>query len=291
MRLFFPTCNDTYVSYDALAHFWAKAIRVTRDVPLIVDFTRCDELRPMGLVVFAGLVHHLRSRGVNVTFALHTMQAHVFERFSGSGCAHHLLEGRRWDNDTLFRHDLVEDKNGIIAYLEDQWFGLAGLTMSPLLQNEFISTLWEIYANAFEHGDSSFGVFTCGEQISNHTLLLTVADFGPGIPYNCASALTRHRVSGEEALRWAFTKGTTTSKNQRYPRGLGLDLLKEFVWLNNGALEIYSHHGHGRVTHSEEVFRTLQLAVGATIVQMKINCDKQHYVFASELPDSGAPLF
>jgi hypothetical protein len=219
------------------------------------------------------------------------MQQHIFDRFSGSGCGHHVFAGRSWHPGTLFRRDILEDHDGIIAYLEDQWFGLASLTMSPLLQHEFISRLWEIYANAFEHGDSRFGVYTCGEQISDHTLLLTVADFGAGIPQNCATALSRSRVSGEEAMRWAFTRGTTTAKNQRYPRGLGLDLLKDFVMLNNGILEIYSHHGHGRVTQSEEVFRSLHLSIDATIVQMKINCDNQHYVLVSELEDLGAPLF
>lgn len=295
MRLDFPTCNGTYVSYDQLAHVWARAMRAPYGEQIIFDFSRCLKLGPIGMVLLAGLYRILRGRGVPVWVDISTMDDSIYLRFVASGCAQHMLSGMPAPSGALFRHDLVDNHDSIIEFLKDEWLAPASLTMSPALRNAFISRLWEIYANAFEHGDSQYGVYTCGELASDKTLLLTVADFGRGIPANAASKLARQWVNGSDAMAWAFTRGTTTAVHERYARGLGLDLIKDFVKINDGAVEVYSHHGHGSVTRSIEEFRHLMFSISATIVHLKIRCDNMHYMFveelSQELPVSGAPIF
>lgn len=294
MRLAYPTCDGSHLSYEKLAHLWLKSNHAKHGNAIILDFSRCNRLDPFGLVILAGIYRTLRARRLPCTIAIETMSDHVYTRFIESGCAYHLIQQPK-SHRALFRHDLVENHDAIIRYLKEDWLTSADITMSELLRNEFISRLWEIYANAFEHGDSQYGVYTCGERADDDTLLLTVADFGGGIPANAATNLGRSYVSGEEALSWAFTRGTTTVKNQRYPRGLGLDLIKDFVRLNDGSVEIFSHHGHGIVTSTDERFRSLLPWISATVVQMRIRCDKMHYMFATELVEdvsgSDVPIF
>jgi len=294
MRFYFPTSDNSESAYEALSHIYARIMGLPR-VPITFDFSRCMQLRPIGLVLLAGLCRQLRLRGIQPHIDIATMSSEVYRRFVDSGCRNHLFIGVPSTPRTLFRHDEMEDEDAIIAFLRDQWLGESRLEMSTLLRDAFITHLWEIYANAFEHGDSALGVFTCGEQIDDHTLLLTVADFGPGIPHNAAQKLRKTWIPGDQALEWAFTRGTTTASHERYPRGLGLDLLREFVGVNGGRLDVYSHHGHGRVEGGPPEFRSLLLSMGATVVQISLNCDNRTYRFQQELeqalPPPGTPLF
>jgi len=294
MRLIFPTSDGSYLSYEKLAHIWLRALHAAYGSVIVLDFSKCNRLGPFGLVILAGIYRTLRARRLPCTIAIETMSEHVYARFLESGCAYHLIQVPK-NPHALFRHDLIENHDAIIKFLKEEWLASANITMSELLRNEFISRLWEVYANAFEHGDSQHGVYTCGERADDDTLLLTVADFGRGIPANAATNLGRTYVSGEEALNWAFTRGTTTVVNQRYPRGLGLDLIKDFVRLNDGSVEIFSHHGHGIVTKMEDRFRSLLPWISATVVQMRIRCDNMHYMFTSELSEqfaaSSTPVF
>lgn len=294
MRLYFPTANDSDVAHEALSHLLLRAFSIPR-APITFDFSQCFELRPMGLVLLAGMCRSLRLRGIQPHVDITTMTTQVYGIFIESGCRVHLFSGVGATSGTLFRHDEIENADAIIKYLREQWLEGSRLTMSTLLRDAFITHLWEIYANAFEHGDSALGVFTCGAKVDEETLILTVADFGPGIPHNAAQKLRRTWIAGDLALEWAFTRGTTTASNQRYPRGLGLDLLKEFVKINGGCLDVYSHHGHGRVDGNDIIFRNLLLPMGATVIQIRLNCDDRTYMFQQELeqqlPPPGTPLF
>jgi len=51
------------------------------------------------------------------------------------------------------------------------------------------------------------------------------------------------KLSGAACLKWAFECGNSTCTGD-VSRGLGLNLLKEFVRLNQGKLEIYNNDGY-----------------------------------------------
>jgi hypothetical protein len=84
--------------------------------------------------------------------------------------------------------------------------------------------------------------------------VLAVADFGGGIPSNVRSSLDDRLSGAEETMRRAFTQGNTTTKQIYGPRGMGLDLLKEFVRLNSGKLEIYSHDGYVCIDNTGQIY-------------------------------------
>jgi len=145
----------------------------------------------------------------------------------------------------------------------------------------------EIYINSFEHSKTLIGVSSCGQHFPNRReLVLAVADFGVGIPSNVRSNVC-DRLSGAETMRWAFTRGNTTANQIYGPRGMGLDLLKEFVRLNGGKLEIYSHDGYARIDSTGEIYENLPVFFEGTLVQVLLLCNNNFYSLSKE-PDSSA---
>ena len=174
--------------------------------------------------------------------------------------------------------------------------------MSDGLRSAIVGKACEIYVNAFDHGHSPVGVFTSGQHYPRRKQLkLCVADFGIGIPDNVRGYLKDSTKTGAETMQWAFQRGNTTklrvgSTPEAAPskpemivaRGLGLDLLREFVALNNGRLEIFSHDGEAVVDRTQS-FTSRSTIFPGTLVNITFSCDESFYLLASEA--SGKPLF
>jgi hypothetical protein len=62
----------------------------------------------------------------------------------------------------------------------------------------------------------------------------------------------------------------------------GLDLLKEFVRLNQGKLEIYSNDGYAIVDKDGERYENRELAFEGTVVHITLRCNEQPYRFFDE---------
>ena len=70
---------------------------------------------------------------------------------------------------------------------------------------------------------------------------------------------------------------------------MGLDLLKDFVKINKGKLEIFSHEGYALIEDTQEVFMDCQTFFEGTLVNISFKCDESYYHFTSETTDE--PLF
>ncbi len=96
-------------------------------------------------------------------------------------------------------------------------------------------------------------------------------------------------MTGAEAMQWAFQKGNSTlGKPEGIARGLGLDLLRDFVKVNNGTLQIFSHDGEAMITDTQNFTSRTSIFPG-TLANITFSCDESFYRFASEA--SGKPLF
>jgi signal transduction histidine kinase len=149
----------------------------------------------------------------------------------------------------------------------------------------------EIYVNAFDHSHSPVGVFTSGQHYPRRKQLkLCVVDFGVGIPDTVRSYLKEPEKTGAESMQWAFQKGNSSKKRQgpNIARGLGLDLLREFVKANCGTLEIFSHDGEALINRLQS-FTSRSAGFPGTLVNITFSCDESFYRLASEA--TGKPLF
>lgn len=288
-----PTINDDLSDFDKLFDLWNQANDDFLDVAF--DFSRCRFLRHNAVAFLGGLTRLIQVRGGIVRFALDTIQRKVKANLEQNGFFSTLgFGGAPWTGNSIpYREDLRQDKVILDDYLKTNWLGRGWVHVSKMLKDAVVGRVWEIYANAFEHGKSQVGIFSCGQHYPrHHELKLTVVDFGVGIPSN-VRLFFKHdpraqSLSAASCLKWAFQRGTTTKPNGT-SRGMGLDLLKEFVKLNKGKLEIFSHEGYALIDESHEIFMNRQTFFEGTLVNITLRCDESYYHFASETTDE--PLF
>lgn len=157
--------------------------------------------------------------------------------------------------------------------------------------NSFTGQVLEIYLNAFEHSQSSIGVFSCGQHYPRaRKLKLTVIDFGKGIPSNVRSLPENASFSSAEALDWAFQAGNSTKRGD-VSRGMGLSLLQSFVTKNRGNLRIFSNDACISIDDNGARAENKRINFTGTLVDIALRCDKSYCCLASEASSAGEPWF
>jgi anti-sigma regulatory factor (Ser/Thr protein kinase) len=283
-----PTIGDNRNGYRQLFSIWRQVTEHPADV--LFRFRRCRVLHQNGVAFIGGLAKEVERNRRNVFFDWESMNPVLsgFVQRNGFGPAF----GFPGVAGTCipFRQHASTDPNGVIKYLQEQWLGHGWVSLSAALREAIVARVWELYTNAFEHSESSIGTFSCGEYYEHRRLLkLTIVDFGVGIPEKVRAFARLKGIPADVALRWAFTRGKTTKKEGTVG-GLGLDLVKEFIRLNRGALQIFSGDGRAVVTGTSETYYVEEEHFFGTLVNITFRCDDRHYFFASEKP-SDAALF
>jgi len=280
-----PTINDDPHDFDLLFWLWGQVNGDYLDVEF--NFTWCRFLRQNAVAFLGGLARLIEYRGGIARFNWETLQDNIRTNLVQNGFMSYFGEGRgHWTGNSIpYRQCLRKDKESIMGYLKWKWLGRGWVNVSAALRNAIVGTVWEIFENAFEHGISPIGVFCCGQHYPQlHLLKLCVLDFGVGIPSSVRWFKKKEAVSAAGAIKWAFMPGTTTKPNGM-GRGMGLDLLKEFVKLNQGELEIYSHEGYALIKDAREKYLDRFTFFEGTIVNITFKCDEAYYHFASEEKD------
>ena len=244
----------------------------------------------------AGLFNTKAFSSYGVMFLVDTMRSLVRDSLINNNFLSHFsrsgYEGYRAGGYIGYReHNNHLNDDNIASHLRDQWLSSDKLNLSAQLKEAIVSRIFEIFMNAYGHGVSvqrieKLGVYSCGQYDKKEKKLnLSVVDFGPGIVQN-----VRDNVSGivdsTDAMRWALMKGNTTrtdSDGLNIPRGLGFDLLREFVALNKGEMRVYSNDVQV-LTSNDDLFEVKKSGYNfsGTLVSIKINCDNRHYCFESE---------
>ncbi len=282
-----PTINDDQVDFDRLFELWQKSDGSYKNVRF--NFSSCHFLRPNAVAFLGGLARLIESRMGTVFFDWDSLHdAWVKNTMTQNGFAGAFGHpSSSWSGETIpYREDRTEDSAEILDYLTKHWLGRGWVHVSKNLRNAIVGKVWEIYANAFEHSQSGIGVFSCGMHLTTrNTRILSVVDFGQGIAANVRNYLSSDpratNVTAASCLKWAFQGGTTTRPNG-IKRGMGLDLLKEFIRLNHGRLEVYSNDGYAIIDESGERYSNRGTSFEGTILHITLYCDEQYYRFADE---------
>jgi hypothetical protein len=93
---------------------------------------------------------------------------------------------------------------------------------------------------------------------------------GRGIPERVQTYLSTATMDSCDAIRWALTEGNTT-KTGRQPGGLGHKLIKDFIQVNEGALQIVSRFGYYEFSTGGEVYQKLNHDFPGTCINIEIN--------------------
>lgn len=282
--LIIPTINDNRRDVDTLANLWRQVAQHGFDRDYALDFQYCGFLRQNAVAFLGGFVKLILQRGGEISLLTRTMSTALRTNLEQNGFAYAMgaTTGPWRGNSVPYRQDLTTDKNSIIdEYLSAEWLGRGWVNISANLRYAIVGQMWEIYQNAFEHSITSVGVLSCGQhypQLSE--LRLSIADFGIGIPANARSI--NPTINPSESMRWAFMKGTTSKQNSSVSRGLGLDLLKDFIRINRGSLEVISHNGYAKITDNTESYEILNSWFEGTLVNIGLQCDESYYCLSNE---------
>lgn len=151
--------------------------------------------------------------------------------------------------------------------------------LNPALKKKIVKNLWEIISNSLLHSESKSGVSICGQFYPQKGYFeLAFCDNGLGIA-NVVKSHDYIKKSDEDykCIIWATQEGTST-KPQNISGGLGLYILKEFIKLNKGALQIISGNGYfGNTEGINPVPNRLKNYISGTIVNLRIIFDQNLY--------------
>lgn len=285
--IYIPKLNDEASDFQHLFTIWSQVNNCSEDV--CFDFSSCSFLRPNAVAFLGGLARLIESRKGRVVFDWRTLSDQaVMTNLCQNGFAGTFGHpSSKWDGNSIpYREDKTLDMNEIMDYLTYNWIGKRWVHVSDRLRDAISERMWEIYDNAFEHSGTDIGVFSCGQHFPiNNELVLSVVDFGQGIPAKIRNFLASdpraQDLLAEDCLRWAFTKGKSTCTGG-VARGLGLDLLKEFIRLNQGKLEMYSNEGYAIIDKEGECYKRHNAFFEGTIVHITLRCDENLYHFRDE---------
>jgi hypothetical protein len=250
------------------------------------DLSHCAFLGQNAVAFVGGLIRFVQDNGCSVTVRW-TEDSKLFRHLASNGFNQALgFEAKRRSSTAIpYREDNTQDKLGIVDYLSNKWLGRGWVHVSEELRDAIVGRAWEIYANAFEHGQSHIGVYSCGQYYPKMGLLkLTVVDFGVGIPHNVRGFLADPLMSSAMCLKWALLPGKTTLPVNDTGRGLGLDLLRGLVAANDGKLELYSHDGYACINQTGETFIDRASSFPGTLLNVTLKCDERLYRLGTEMP-------
>ncbi len=295
-----------------------KLAKVVMDNPLNhfdFNFKNCAVLDQNAVAMLGGLANFvdklntLKNRGMvgglilpraGVMFEVDSMSQVIREQLVQNNFLNNFskadFDGYERGNYIGYReHSDYLDANEIAHHLSEEWLTDEKLSMSGDLKNAIVSKIFEIYMNAYGHGINMEGseislVTSCGQYIKKDRFLrLTVLDFGKGIVNNVKNYLGNTTMSDVDAMEWALKRGNSTrtdSVEKDMPRGLGLDLLIDFVRVNKGFLTIASNKVTVHISSDgSSITEPLKVPIFGTMVSITINCDNRHYKFVSEQPD------
>lgn len=192
-----------------------------------------------------------------------------------------------WGTTIPYQRFDVKDDRYFAAYIENEFVHRTEMPrMSNGLVKKFRESVFEIFSNAVGHSRTELGIFSCGQFFPKRKRLdFSVADLGIGIPRNVKEN-ARLDLTAEAAIAWA-TEGRNTTKKGRIPGGLGLKLLREFIALNRGRIQIVSGSGYWLSWKGRVHKAPLRHAFPGTVVSLEIDTsDKQSYVLSSEISES-----
>lgn len=285
-RIPVPTVNDDPWDFQQLALLQQCTHRLPRG-RVNFSLAQCEFLRPNAVAFLGGLARTLQARGFDVAFDWESCRDAVLANLCQNGFAATFGYPRaRWTGNSIpFQEHLGDLRQGkVIDYLTNDWLGRVHPEVGEQAKTRIIDTMLEIYNNAFEHSESSAGVFSCGQYFPKlNELTLSVADFGVGIPHNVRHFFQKEPSSrvlmdlrASNCLRWAFKESHSTCSG--VSRGLGLSTLEKFITDVGGRMSVYSERGAVHMLPKGKIhYRDYSNPIAGVILHLSIPSEEASY--------------
>ncbi len=241
-----------------------------------VDANMCA---PLGAILYS------TSRRSNMVRFEHISERvqRIFQKNGFLSYYGHVKAIDEWGTTIQYQRFERKDDRFFGAYIEQHFKNKAIPEMSEPLRKKFWESIFELFSNAVIHSETQLGIFTCGQNFPNKKHInFAIADLGIGIPQTLINKKGL-RFSPEEAIDWAM-QGANTTKTGSIPGGLGLKLLREFIHLNHGRIQVVSSTGYWeQCADGAVVKKNFPHPFPGTVVSIEINtADIKSYALSTE---------
>lgn len=287
MKVRLPAIQDDRTGFEALVNLHSST-RECLFESIEVDMTTCDWFAAHMCAAFGAILYRLGDKMNTIT--LTNLQPAVEEILSKNGFLSNYGRERipdKWGTTIPYRRFDAKDDRYFAVYIEGDFVKRPEMpAMSPGLLKRIRESMLEIFSNSVIHSGTQLGIFSCGQYFPKlERLDFSIADLGIGIRRNVKEHM-RIDLAADKAIDWA-TMGRNTTKTGPVPGGLGLKLLKEFISLNGGRIQIVSDAGHWCLEDRGTSTAPLSTPFPGTVVNIEINTsDTQSYMLSSELRES-----
>jgi len=153
--------------------------------------------------------------------------------------------------------------------------------MSKEVKEKIAEGIYEIFVNAQIHSETQF-IYTCGQFFPNkHKIEFAIVDTGIGFREKINRRF-ESKLSATQAIKWAVQDQKTTK--QGVSGGIGLAVLKEFIEMNKGKLQIVSNDGYYQFNADGEQVQQFEGEFPGTIVNLQFRTDDTgNYSLASDI--------
>lgn len=269
MEIVLPDINSNYAGFSELANAHEKISQCVPGDDLIIDMPNwfaANMCSPLGAII------NLASGRLNsITFnvdnpkVLEILKKNNFLTYIG--CKVKPLKDI-YDSTIIYRQFFRREDIFFKIYIESDLMKRIP-PMSDALNKEFKNSLFEIFENAIIHSGTNT-IFVCGQVFHyKNSLDFSITDIGMGFHKNITQN-TDLRLTPTEAIKWAL-EGNTTTKKGSIPGGLGLKIIKEFIDLNEGKMQIVSDYGYLEFIDGEIKTETFQNRFPGSVVNIGIN--------------------
>ena len=285
-----PTINDASSDFETLMNLDQNIRRVCKEsaevTGLYFNFTGCKFLRPNGIAYLGAISTYLKEvMNYKVYYKIGTMNERILKLLTDDGFIQKNFNSHRNSKKPIsadaikfdnFKGNLNEDldlSQKIRNYINDDWLKNDWIHLEDTLKRDISAKMYEIFANALEHSNSTVGCFACGQKYEQTSeFVLSVIDLGLGIPGSVRNFMETD-ISDQDAIKWAFQNNNTTRPSG--VGGLGLDLISDFLNLNDGEMSIYSNSVSYRIKKEDVKVVPLHSHFSGTIVNIRIRIDDE----------------
>jgi hypothetical protein len=283
MQVPFPReIRSNYDGYRQLVEFYGSIKDCFAD-DVVIDFQRTTWFDANLLSILGAILN--RSRGnlndielVNINSSkieLLWQRNHFLSHFGGYKLPDFYESTIKYQKFKITEEKVFKD------YLDSELLSKKAMPdMTQLLRKKINESIFEIFNNTVIHG-SCKNIFSCGQYYPKYKKLdFTIVDLGTTIKTNVNNYL-KEKVN--HSINWAVKEGNTTKKGN-IPGGLGLSLIRSFLTINQGKIQIVSADEYLEQNESGQIhINTFPGDFPGTIVNLEFNLNDPHsYCLASE---------
>jgi hypothetical protein len=283
--MYFENVNNDYDSYNYLIRFYHQNKNRTYE-SIDISFQNANWIAANTCSMIGAIFQKLQN-SFN-TIRLLDMDSKLREIFLRNGFLAFFGHQRVTNHlHTTIQYLKLSPKDGrfFSEYIRDDLLNKEAMpAMSTRLKKKIFEGIYEIFINAAMHSETKEGIFTCGQFFPRKNVIeFMITDLGIGMR-NRINRYLGVSFSAVDAIEWAMAERNTTKSSDS--GGLGLAILKSFITMNKGKIQVISNDGFWEFSETGVFSRFFEDEFPGTAVNICINTDDpMHYMLKEETVD------